>query len=299
MPQQSTPTPTPIGTSFPAFCTSFRSTLTAVDSVYGSTTLTYNASTQAWTECKVVAFAGSTFCSAASTAIWYNIQGSNTTSTWTLTVQWVGHFTGSQTCPTNGVTCSSTPNQTVTSSAIVNSGGTTSWTFASGSPIWSVTSPTVKVQFSSGIETISLCGGLCVLAHLPFTDCVVGSGTLVWNGTIGSFTYSNQWVACLPYSYPGCGGGCSAVSTCVLYRLNPSGQLIVDWLSSNSTSCPLTANCSTIVSTGNTTQTPSLTTTNCSSTPATATFTMGNSTVEVALRAGAASQTITVSLPTH
>jgi hypothetical protein len=134
---------------------------------------------------------------------------------------------------------------------------------------------------------ITPCSGLNVLYNLPFVDSIFGSGTLVWDGTA-------HFAACLSGLAYGGSFACATATIAIHYSMDTSGNLVVTWLVNSGSHCPITSTCS---STTNATSTPSAST-NCGSVPAQITFTMGSSANELALRAGHASQTIVVQLPT-
>jgi hypothetical protein len=120
------------GTSdFASVCPCLQTTVTAVDSVYGNTTLTYNPATQKWVGCRTVAYPGTVNCAAGSIAIQYTIVGNPSSNSWQMVVNWASSTATGHACPVLGSTCASTLNLSypVNATIVCPGGGPTVWTF--------------------------------------------------------------------------------------------------------------------------------------------------------------------------
>jgi hypothetical protein len=146
-PGQPTSTPPDGVTKYPAVCPLIPFVLTVVHSTYGSFPITWDG-TSTWTGCKLISYAGTITCpAAASTPMFFTLNGDNSTPSWMLNCGWVSHTTAGVQCPINGAACTSTPNQIFSDTQTFQCSGTTTWGRTAGAidrgaiPTWSISLP--------------------------------------------------------------------------------------------------------------------------------------------------------------
>jgi hypothetical protein len=227
------PVATPPANPFPAICSSFPTTMPVIDSLYGGSILTFDGVSK-WLGCKVVAVPAGGACGAiASSAVFYSLQGDNTTSTWVLTVSY--DATGVNHCPVNGATCGTATNRSDTMSQTISCCAPYQFSYPHGniaSPIWGNHDITLTIT--------PFVGNLTSASTIPFTFTsafLSGSGTLAWDAG------TSTWRTCVAsISFSG-NLSCSNATIAITFVLDLFGNLTMKWIKINATNCPAASNC--------------------------------------------------------